>query len=432
MSDLRLLRPICEPILGPVCAPDMRVGEQNDGRPAIFRGALWHDFRTGRLPDGYTYSCNSVVRRWSPQQGQYIEVAANVFVPDYRTSNGENLGFLSEPTATNLVLYSSENNAAWVGTNASKAAGTSSLIAGKTCFSIAQTDAAGYVVQTIGTYAGSGTETATAIIEQGANAVASRVVMWNATDGAAVAIAEVNWSAETASLISGTGAVYVEWHPTGPNGGKVCRLGIAGYTSPAGSKARELRILPDATASNAVIYMHHAQLEAGTTRVSTPIVTLGASVNRAATILSISPLPAWFDQAQYTMFSDVFVRQVQDAFQAHLVLSDGTAAKLASLRFSGTGQAQVLVNDTTAQATISVGSGLSGHQTLAASVKANEFRFACNGTAGSEDTSGSLPEVSKINVGSSGAGSLQPNVHIKRFGIAPVTQTSAQLQALTA
>lgn len=399
--------------------------------PDVFAPYLWWDFTQRHdLPPDSTYTRASTKYQWNPNTGLYEPYASNTYAPDYNPLTGAQRGFRSETAATNLLLWSADfSNAAWAVTNASKASASGSLISAGTAQTITQTGAGGYVAQTVGTYSGS-TETVSVLVEQGSGAVVTRILMRNTTDSTDVGYVDLTWS--TGGVVaSGSGTAFAASRRTsGPNGGTCYLVALTGFTATAG-KTRQVRVIPDTTASNAVVYAHHAQLVAGT-RVSSPIVTGAASAARQADVMSILTLPAWFNQAQYTMFAEVELEQAHTVYGGALGINDGTPSNRNWFRISPT-VASYLVNTggvnqvATSVTTTSVGIGK-----LAASCVANSFMYARNGVAATADTSGSMPTVSRVGIGSEEAGTQQLDGWIRRIGIAPVTQTTAQLQALTA
>lgn len=397
--------------------------------PAVFGGYFWHDFRTGLLPTGYTYACTSVVRRWSPTGGQYIEVPANTYVPDYDPLTGANLGYLSEATATNLCLYSSDiSNAAWIVVAATKGASAGSLIAGGTAQSITTSSTNALVRQTVGTFTGA-SETFYAIVEQGAGSLMTSVSARDQTAAINVGTASLTWSTGAVVASFGGTAYAKKLLDAGPNGGLVYLIAVT-FTGTLGN-SRDVRVLPYTSGSGTTVYVHHAQLVTGT-RVTPPIVTAGSTVNRAATILSLATLPSWFDQSKYTMFAEVSVRQAFDADSRILALNDGGSSNRDMLYAIGSSYFSRLVTSGGAtQAATNVLGNATGVTRVASSLAANQARHAVKGTAAAEDTVVTMPTVSAVHIGHYGS-ALQPNAHILRVGIAPVTQTTAQLQALTA
>jgi len=72
-----------------------------------------------------------------------------------------------------------------------------------------------------------------------------------------------------------------------------------------------------------------------------------------------------------------------------------------------------------------------GYAKLGISAAMNSFNYAFNGTAGTEDTAGVVPEYSELEIGSNGIGTQQLDGHVKRVAVYGEALSDTNLQALT-
>ena len=72
-----------------------------------------------------------------------------------------------------------------------------------------------------------------------------------------------------------------------------------------------------------------------------------------------------------------------------------------------------------------------GYAKLGISAAMNSFNYAFNGTAGTEDTAGVVPEYTELEIGSNGIGTQQLDGHIKRVAVYGQSLSSTELAAVT-
>ena len=181
--------------------------------------------------------------------------------------------------------------------------------------------------------------------------------------------------------------------------------------------------------------MDLVQLETGTVATS-PIITAGATVTRAADNLSVPTSAFPINAAAVTMFveastpvvtisPDRTMLQIDDGsannrFVQYILAAGNVATYVA---FGGAGQASI-TSGFTVVANTPVKHALSA--------AANDFRPAINGTLGTPDTSGSMPVgPTTLRLGRNNT-SGQLLGHIRKVMVLPRTSTNAELQALTA
>jgi len=167
------------------------------------------------------------------------------------------------------------------------------------------------------------------------------------------------------------------------------------------------------------------------------IVTAGTQVTRAVDNATITSLPSiGWNAAQGTIYVEFMLEGVGGANTPRvLAINDGTATNEMRLlvedgaadliRFIVVvgGVTQANVNTTVAA------SALTLYKT-AISWNTNSFRAVVNGTAGTEDTSGTLPTVSQINIGRE-LTTQYLNGWIPTLSYYPYQMTNAQMIALT-
>lgn len=410
--------------------------------PAAFNGYLWWDFtKRHSVPPGFTYTRNSVKYVWNPTLNQYVPLAANVYAPDYDPLTNACRGYLSESSQTNQITYSSAYVSS-VGAQAvygcTYAAGGNPIINGAGCclFTLTGT-VGGEAQQTFGTFGG-GKETYYAIVEQGTCTQAT-IAIFNITAAANSCSATLTFSTGVVTVggTSGSGRTggAILLLNAGPNGGKVYLL-WAQVTETAGN-TRAARVGSYATnQQNSTLYYHHRQYTSDSI-IGSPIVTTSATVARAADVMQTSSLPAWYDNSKVTMLAKF--ERTQDVYTqigfpcVPLNVSDGTANNIAQIRHKSASANTALtvtaggVNQCAIDRSFTTGVG-----TYAGSATANLFDGSLGGSAGTQDTNGTLFTASKIEIGCDQATGYWANGWIQQIGIAPITQTSAQLNALTA
>jgi hypothetical protein len=168
------------------------------------------------------------------------------------------------------------------------------------------------------------------------------------------------------------------------------------------------------------------QLEAGTVATS-PIITYGAAVTRAVdtdtSLLNLFPSLG----SAYTMYIRYKPASAAVATTG-LRLDDTTANELVSIGNNASGQGLATVTDGgAAQAAITDGTiTSSAFHRLAVSVEANNVLFVVNGGTGVQDTSVTLPTLTRMLLGNT-SGQL-----VTQISLFPGARTEAQLQAIGA
>jgi len=191
--------------------------------------------------------------------------------------------------------------------------------------------------------------------------------------------------------------------------------------------AAELRFGVGCSASvSADIDLYQAQFETGTVATS-PIITYGSTVLRAAdtpnALLSLFPSIG----TAYTIYAKYKPQSASVSTEA-IRLDDTTTNELVSLGNNASGQGLATVTDGgAAQAAITSGTiTASTFHRVAASVEGNNVRFVVNGGAEVQDTSVTLPTLTRLLLTAGGG------MELAQLAILPGARTEAQLQALGA
>jgi hypothetical protein len=186
----------------------------------------------------------------------------------------------------------------------------------------------------------------------------------------------------------------------------------------------------DGTVGN--LYLWGCQVEAGAYATSY-IPTLGASVTRVADAASKTGISSLIGQTEGTLFVEANVPSGFDANNLFITLSDGTSDNMVFInRVAGKAEYYVSQGGLTI-ASFSMGTILStGVHKLAVAYKANDFVFYVDGVLINTDTSGNVPAMSRINLGSYVAAALPYNDGIKQALLFKTRLTNAQLAELTA
>ena len=179
-------------------------------------------------------------------------------------------------------------------------------------------------------------------------------------------------------------------------------------------------------------YVWGAQAEAGSFATSY-IPTTTATVTRAADVASMTGtnFSSWYRQDEGTLLASA-ISFGPSAANFVADIDEGAVVNEIGLAVSSTFFWGLVYNSGSYQADLRYGTPVANSKFLASlAYKANNFQLSANGVAYSPDTSGSVPAMARMTIGSRTNTANWLNGTIARFAYYPVRLPDAQLQALT-
>jgi hypothetical protein len=187
------------------------------------------------------------------------------------------------------------------------------------------------------------------------------------------------------------------------------------------------------------VFLYGAQLEVGTFATSY-IPTIASTVTRSADVATItgSLFSQWWN-ANEGAFLLEYAQGTGTTARAATVASDGTNSNTIEMYIDGSNDATTLpfygvyvAGAAQAALSFAVAAQNATHK-MGTAYQANNFAGSVDGSTAATDTSGALPTVNRLNIGSSGtAAGAFANGHIRSIRYVPVRAADFQLQALTA
>ena len=337
------------------------------------------------------------------------------------------LGFLPEGQATNLI---STNMANWVEANTTPNPVTEDAnnwwgfqaVLANTVFG-AYINGAGF------SFAASTTYTLSALVDKGT----STQVVLGFVDTAA------GFGGGSSVFVFGAGAPTIT-NRTGRVVGSA-KADNAGnwllsvtFTTQAAPTYHYLEIVSDGTlAAGTTFKAKLPQLEVGsayTSRIPNPSA-LGTSMTRLAdsALMTGTDFSSWYVTTQGVL---LFTARIPAGDGYLFSVSDNTANNRISVRKSSGNLIYEVLSGGATQASISVAAPTVGTTAkIAVSFIANLFSFAVNGTAGTDDTAGTVPTVSRLTVGSDHTPANHWNESAALTRYFRTAFTAAKLQAIT-
>lgn len=402
--------------------------------PDVFAPYLWWDFtKRHGLPPGATYSRTGTKYLWNPNTALYEPYGANVHAPDYNPLTGACRGFLSELSRTNLCTYSSGYNAsAWSSSTTSTS--KNSLIRGSSAFVATPANGSQSIYRNVVTVPSNSPYTLSWILEVDPAAAVADWAFGSQYGSTVRTRVMLNTTTGVTTLAVGSPVHYsaTKLRSVGPNGGAVYALVVCDNYS-SGETVQIFAYPRFGGTPTSSFILHHCQVTAGE-HAGSPIVTGSGTVALGGDAMYIPSLPTWFNQAQHTLFASV-ERSQKGAAAANVILSvnDGSNAHRSYFACAPASYGFTVIYSNAAIANIASASAAGGTYKIAGSAKLDEFRAAVNGAALTEDTVGSpMPPITRISIGCDGSNVRNADGWVQAVGIAPVTRTNAELQALTA
>jgi hypothetical protein len=364
---------------------------------------------------------------------------------DHNPLTGESLGLLVEEQRTNLLLRSEEfDNASWTKTQinafgsgsvvdaiaAPNGSITADLITENTATAghrVSQDTVSGTVA--LGTYTTSvyfkSKERTRCYLNYTDNATGEVTATFNLSNQSSSITAGGSWTGSLAS-IQAVGNNWYRCSLTATKGNSSfalnLRVGIADNSS-------NISYTGDGTSG---IYIWGAQLEAGAFASSyIPTTTAAATRNADVAQITGTNFSSWYRQDEGTLYAETrgvlgssIIFSVDDGTTSNRIIAGYNAATSIQWRVVAGGVEQLNVNPGGIPAT--AGDLLR----YAHAYRANNFGGAANGASTMAVSSGSVPSVNRINIGSNVNSVGQPNGHIRRFVYWPQA-LPGQLQAIT-
>lgn len=176
------------------------------------------------------------------------------------------------------------------------------------------------------------------------------------------------------------------------------------------------------------VYAWGAQVE-NAYSASSYIATASGSGARQADTFSI-PTGSWFSATEGTMASKSIVSAYNGVVNCTYALNSGTT-NFMQFCFSGASLTYDVNNSSVSQASLSVGSTQNDFETVVTSYKANSFKIVKEGGSIGSDTSGTIPSITGIRIGTNLYGVAHIRGGISYFKYYPVQPSNTQLQLLS-
>ena len=346
---------------------------------------------------------------------------------EYNGTSWAAKGLLIEPAATNLLLRSTTFNNGWTASGATVTGNSTTAPDGTTA---ADTIVENASTSTHGVYQAATLTAATYTYSVFAKAGTRSWLFLTCTPSSAFG-AYFNLSDGTVGTVT---AGYTATISAVGNGWYRCAISFTAtaatwYSNVLVATANGTSSYTGDGASG--LYAWGAQLESGSV-ASSFIETTTATATRAADVASItgSNFSSWFNQTEGTFVAEFTPALISDQSTVFSV-SDGTTNE--RMHSSAGGSIHLYVVDGgLAQVSIDAGShDANTSRKIATAYKVNDFAASINGGAAVADTSGTLPTVDRLNIGSFTSGNLQLNGHIARITYYPTRLSNAQLVTLS-
>ena len=366
---------------------------------------------------------------------------------DYTPTTQTALGLLIEEQRTNLLTYSEQfDNAAWTKTRSSITANIvvapDGAITGDKLVEDTATGSHTVRNATSVTIVSGTTLTASVF----AKAAEGAFVIVGIGDGGGVNISRTTFNLSTGAIGSSATAaanVSVPIPSITPVGNGWYRCAVTATVTIALTAQQWIFKGSNATgAANYTgdgisgIYIWGAQLESGAF-ITSYIPTVASQVTRSAdvAVMTGTNFSTWYNATEGTFFAQF--RPLASNFGGNrniFLATDNSTANFVGLRYASSGAQTVLAATTsgTSQANIATGTMVAGTSyQLAGAYKVNDFAASRDSGTVVTDTSGTLPVVSRAEIGCL-AGAGIGSQHIAKLVYYPRRLSNAELQAITA
>lgn len=410
------------------------------------RPSLLLDFANSKQVDPRIAVTRASTATYFDAQGVLRTAASGVPRIDHGPVTGECKGLLIEESSTNLLTYSEQfDNAAWGKSAASVSANGAIAPDGNVSADKlveGTSTAAHYVYASATSTTNTNAYTKSIYARAGERAFVNLFVVEGSTFARYVQCT-FNLAAGVAGAVSlgggATGSASIQYV-----GGGWYRCSVTATLGGTDTSIQSRIRLTDASGNTTYtgdgtsgLYIWGAQLEPGSFPTSY-IPTGGSAATRAAAAPSMSGtnFSEWYRQDEGAFV--VFARRDSLSAGRLITLSDGTASNQirinvvvsstslrADLEVVTGGVSQV---STTTTPVFAVGSMVA----IAFAYKADDFAISVNGTTVVTDTSGTVPTVDRVHIGTDHAGANHYNGTVARIACYTKRLANAELQALTA
>jgi hypothetical protein len=337
-------------------------------------------------------------------------------------------GLLIEEQRTNLVTYSEQfNNAAWSKSSVTVTADTTVAPDGTTTADTLTTSTiGGFTWQVVG-FTGDGDKVFSCFVKAG-TAATSVVQIRDATVTANRGYFIITWTAGVPSVARLTTGTVLGVDAFG-NGWYRLRLLATGVVA---ANSNQYRFLPDTTSGTGTVIAWGAQAENGAFATSY-IPTVASQVTRSADVATMTGtnFSSWYNQSAGTFVvgadrigfsSSDMLFAATDSGSTNLLQQTAPSATSSRFNVRVGGVDQAILNTTVSASAV---------DKIASAYAENDFASVVNGGTLVTDTSGTIPTVDRLGIGSRLA-SIFYNGHIRQIAFYNTRLSNATLQALTA
>jgi hypothetical protein len=351
--------------------------------------------------------------------------SANVARFDHNPTTGESLGLLVEEQRTNLVTYSEDfGNAAW--TKARVTVTPNTLVAPDGTLTadklVETTDTNTHFVNENATVTSGATYTFSVYLKKAERRFVS-------LSDALVTARTTTFDLELGTVVTQNASIINSVIESVGNGWFRCGITFAATSTTIGARVGLMdatgTVTPSYTGDGySGIYIWGAQLESSSFSTSY-IKTVASQVTRSADSASDSTIEDWYRADQGTFYVEA---STSSASTLALNIHDGSSSNQMQFLYGPSGVSFLVLTNGVTQANFGQRVPLGK---LAATYEFNNFAVSTNGVSASTDTSGIIPVVNQLRIGSRFDGSFNLNGTIKKISYYPARLTNEQLQSLT-
>ena len=404
------------------------VSYTGDGTSGIYAWGAQLEQRTSVT--AYNATTTSALTNYIPQ---LLTAAINQPRFDFNPTTGESLGLLIEQSSTNLLTYSQDfSNAVWTKTHATVTTTADIAPDGTQTFNLLQeTTATGlHAISETYTKAASAITYTQSVYFKAKERTYSYIQVSDGSGNGAIVYFNLS-TGVISTAVAGVGTAFTGLSATiSLVGNNVYKCTLTSTSNTATSFVAQFGSSTDGSTNSYTgngysgIYIWGSQLEALAFPTSY-IPTTTAQVTRASDNASMTGtnFSSWYNNAEGTVYTDAVVPTASYVS----AISDGTANNYIVNRYNSSGTSAIVTTSGTIQANYGSPT-LSGKN--ASTYKVNDFASSVNGASPATDTSGSIPTVNQLQIGSFLSANYA-NGTIKKIAYYPIRVTNTQLQALT-